>query len=80
MNRRLAFQDFVTLAYRNVLHREPDTTGLSYWSVTYDAIIDTVGVDEAKLGILTSIIVSPEAMGISAADNADGLFYKPYLG
>ena len=74
----MPFLDAVNLLYINVLHRLPDAEGLAYWRSEFFRNSSKLGQFGAELDILTSIVLSKEAMGISAADNADGLFYKPW--
>ena len=66
--------DIVSLLYRNVLDREPDSAGFAFWLDVLDAGRDTVA------GVLASFSESNENVAAVALLIGQGIAYQPWEG
>ena len=65
--------EFVRLLYANVLDREPDPGGFTYW-------IDQMQDDLSRDLVLVSFSESQENKGSVASQIENGIFYSAFLG
>ncbi|MFC0254358.1 DUF4214 domain-containing protein [Massilia consociata] len=64
-------QDFVTAMYDNVLHREPDPTGLAFW-------IDSLGRGLSRAEVLVYFSESPENVAQVVGVIQNGIDFLPW--
>ena len=65
--------EFVRLLYANVLDREPDLGGFTYWT-------ESMQNDLTREQVLASFSESPENKGKVASQVEEGIFYSAFLG